>query len=1363
MPVLAADGSVLIINDSVTGTDFNQFQFSSGWVHEGGYPALFEGGDEHWTTNAQFGNTLPSFSMKFLGNKIILYGHRTNNGGMADVYIDGEKAGIIDYYRNGRLNKDTLFASELLTNGEHTIEVRLNGQRNENAGTTFEAAIDYAVIESEIEDWPATGIQLNTQAVKLEEGMSHQLSADIQPSYATVVPPLVWSSSDDTIASVDENGLIHASQAGTAVITAALEGTDISASCTVTVRAEDSRFYALIQDENIHHNADSYLSDTEALYGKDLQAQHSASGTVWKNENYLSRIDVLTKSEAWQEGKWVVEDLADEEGHIIDASNVSLTWMHDVTSHSGGGQIFDVITHKTAQPLEAQKLYEAWLNVHIPEDAAPGTYTLNASLLLDGQTADTFTYTITVQDLAMPTDTTQMELWMYPYSAERYYSGQTNDEYFGKSVTDYWNVRFTGEADDALASQLDLYNAIGGDAITVTVVEDPWNHQCWDPYPSMVKWTRKADGTFSYDYTDLDKWVQMNLDHGIDGQIKSFSLSCWGNRVAYYDEAAGKVVSETPATGSDRWNELWRSFLVDYMAHMKEKGWFDITYMAMDERPLSEVTPVLDLVESVCDENGEHFKTSIAIYNWDTESVLDRIDDVSFSINLSSQTKTRQIAQQRKEKGLLTTLYTCGAQNSALHNNPGESTASILECWKAGTQGFLRWALDSFNFEPLDNSYHWNFVPGDLYMIYPSEKDGDRRAQRSPRFEKLIQGIQQMQKLNYLEEAYPEMADSIAGAKDKIGYNIPQSLKVIAQLSDEALHGPIVPEIRFAQSELTLAAGESQELVLKSTPDDLLDSLLQESTVLNDSSSSITWIGEGWAYETGYPDLFEGGDDHWSNSDPSKPGTTGYEFDFTGDSFALIGNLEDVSGILSITIDDRLPVEADTYSPGKIRFATLYQSPSLGYGKHHVKVVNSGKKNASSRSYNMQLDYVAVQKNLKAEFVSSRPEVASAEDGVLHALTPGETVISVTLGEYSASLPVKVEAVQSQAANKVLLEQAVSYAEEAMENGALEGVNTLVANWFEQKLDEARTILADEEASQEEVNAAWTDLIRAVHMLEFRTDFTVLDAAILRAQSLDLSQYREEEKAELQAALEEALAVRDSDTALTEVSIRAAADRLNAAIEALVPAPTLDTSLLSFLVQAVENTDLNLYADTGKEAFTEALAAARAVLEQPESQAQIDAATADLHSAWMALRLRPDESQLEQLRSFVSLCQTVFAMQLDDGLMQQTRTLHQQAQALLDDPQATKQQAEQLLLEIEKLQPVLEKALDVANNKNQTAPEKPGSTVQPAQSAAQSTDKKPASVSASVKTGVASGHWMASLGGAAILAWIASRNRKNRK
>lgn len=59
----------------------------------------------------------------------------------------------------------------------------------------------------------------------------------------------------------------------------------------------------------------------------------------------------------------------------------------------------------------------------------------------------------------------------------------------------------------------------------------------------MVKWTKKADGKWSFDYTDFDKWVTFNKDvMKIGDKIVCYSIAPWTNSVVYYDEATKTTV-----------------------------------------------------------------------------------------------------------------------------------------------------------------------------------------------------------------------------------------------------------------------------------------------------------------------------------------------------------------------------------------------------------------------------------------------------------------------------------------------------------------------------------------------------------------------------------------------------------------------------------------------------------------------------------------------------------------------------------------------------------------------------------------------------------------------------------------------------
>ncbi|QXE17570.1 Ig-like domain-containing protein [Clostridium sp. 001] len=85
-----------------------------------------------------------------------------------------------------------------------------------------------------------TGVSLDKTSASLTEGDSLQLTAAVAPDNATNTK-VDWSSSDKTVASVDENGKVTAVKAGTATITAVSEDNkDAKAQCTVTVTGNNT-------------------------------------------------------------------------------------------------------------------------------------------------------------------------------------------------------------------------------------------------------------------------------------------------------------------------------------------------------------------------------------------------------------------------------------------------------------------------------------------------------------------------------------------------------------------------------------------------------------------------------------------------------------------------------------------------------------------------------------------------------------------------------------------------------------------------------------------------------------------------------------------------------------------------------------------------------------------------------------------------------------------------------------------------------------------------------------------------------------------------------------------------------------------
>lgn len=54
--------------------------------------------------------------------------------------------------------------------------------------------------------------------------------------------------------------------------------------------------------------------------------------------------------------------------------------------------------------------------------------------------------------------------------------------------------------------QMRPYMEAGGKIGTASIVEEPWYHQTWCDYPSMVRWKRE-NGKWQFEYGEFDRWT----------------------------------------------------------------------------------------------------------------------------------------------------------------------------------------------------------------------------------------------------------------------------------------------------------------------------------------------------------------------------------------------------------------------------------------------------------------------------------------------------------------------------------------------------------------------------------------------------------------------------------------------------------------------------------------------------------------------------------------------------------------------------------------------------------------------------------------------------------------------------------------
>jgi len=235
--------------------------------------------------------------------------------------------------------------------------------------------------------------------------------------------------------------------------------------------------------------------------------------------------------------------------------------------------------------------------------------------------------------------------------------------------------------------------------------------------------------------------VEFMMSLGVKKQINAYSMIPWSNEITYLNGVTGETVIETVEAGSDRYIELWTPFLVDFRAHLEEKGWNTITNIAMDERGSADMQRMLAMLDQVAPEIG----IALADNSMAFQRFPDRIQDLSVSY---SDTVDPRDLEYRRSRGYPSTYYVCCSDpfpNTFTFSPPAEAAFIGWFATAAGFDGLLRWSYNSWVEDPFRDSRFRSWPSGDTYIVYPD-------AMSSIRFERLTEGIQDAEKIRILRE-----------------------------------------------------------------------------------------------------------------------------------------------------------------------------------------------------------------------------------------------------------------------------------------------------------------------------------------------------------------------------------------------------------------------------------------------------------------------------------------------------------------------------------------------------------------------------------------------------------------------------------
>lgn len=423
---------------------------------------------------------------------------------------------------------------------------------------------------------------------------------------------------------------------------------------------------------------------------------------------------------------------------------------------------------KTVRPL--------WLSIDVPAATAAGVYNGTIEVVSEKGSVP-LQVQLTVQNQLLPPPSQwkhRLDLWQNPWVVA-------------------WrnNIEPWSEAHRLLLKKhLKLYADAGGKYITTYAVHSPWSDNSYMIEGAMIEWIKKKNGSWHFDYRIFDDYIQLAMDAGIRQAITIYTPVPWGFRFRYLDEGSGNYIYTTWPPDSKEFRDFWIIFLTDLKKHLQQKGWFEKTYLGINENAMEHTLAAIRVIK-------DHSKDWRITYAGDWHPELDMLlDDYSFLYGKESDVAA---VQKRTARGQTTTFYVCcnpPVPNNFVFSPPAEGRWISWYTAAHGYDGFLRWAYDAWPQDPVRDARHVLWPAGDTYLVYPG-------GNSCIRFEKLREGIVDFEKIRLLRQQasgsknrevqtllqqLEEHLKNLLAEKDfdleKVNADLQKGTEMIARLSD---------------------------------------------------------------------------------------------------------------------------------------------------------------------------------------------------------------------------------------------------------------------------------------------------------------------------------------------------------------------------------------------------------------------------------------------------------------------------------------------------------------------------------------------------------------------------------------------------
>lgn len=380
-----------------------------------------------------------------------------------------------------------------------------------------------------------------------------------------------------------------------------------------------------------------------------------------------------------------------------------------------------------------------WISVKIPEDfGGAGEYDIKV-ILKNNEFCGESVFNIEIIDAVLPKQELIFTQWFH-----------------SDCVADAHNVEIDSDKHWTLLEKYIKTAADNGINMLLTPVFTlPLDTQIGGERPTFQLVGVKYDGGYSFDFTKLEKWIDICLKNGIEYFEISHLFTQWGAKCTPKIEVfeKGEVIKKFGwhiNSDDESYVEFIDSFLPSLTAFLKEKGIAEKTYFHISDEPNEEHLKSYEKARSLVKKHLEGFK------------IIDALSDIEFykkgliDIPVPGTDHIELFLNEDIEERW--TYYCCGQAKKVANRffaMPSARNRVIgAQLYKFDIKGFLQWGYN-FYYSKLSkrviNPYATTdadgaFPSGDAFSVYPYE-DGVSESLRLKVFKDALQDMRAMKLL----------------------------------------------------------------------------------------------------------------------------------------------------------------------------------------------------------------------------------------------------------------------------------------------------------------------------------------------------------------------------------------------------------------------------------------------------------------------------------------------------------------------------------------------------------------------------------------------------------------------------------------